>query len=254
MKSLPLFAFALAAAASAGVHAQTLLNIPIGTWNTQAELGAINTTGNTEGTSVTGKIDAKQELENWSNEFIASGYYAETELIAADGSKYKQSSADQYTLSARGAYKLVEPGQKLYALASHVSDKFGAYTKYSSFSVGHSSTWLKTPAQSLEVEVGPGYFKGTRIDDLQEIHESGFTIRGAGTFKWQLSQTALFTQTVSVERGTSNTHTVAETALSAKILNRMQMKAAFSAKSDTNVSDERKSTDTTTSLTLVYSF
>jgi putative salt-induced outer membrane protein YdiY len=34
----------------------------------------------------------------------------------------------------------------------------------------------------------------------------------------------------------------------------MQMKAAFSARNDTNVPDNKKNTDTQTSLTLVYSF
>jgi putative salt-induced outer membrane protein YdiY len=256
MKKLSLCAIALATAAvtTSGAHAQTLLNIPIGTWNTQAELGAINTTGNTEGTSVTGKIDAKQELESWSNEYIASGYFKEDKYTDDEGNRTTTKSADRYALSARAAYKLIEQGQKLFALASHVSDKFGAYTKYSSLSVGYSSILYKSPDKSLEGEIGPGYFKGTRYDDDREINENGMTVRGAASFKWQVSQSALFTQTLSVERGTSNTHTVAETALSAKIIDRMQMKAAFAARSDSNVADEKKKTDTQTSLTLVYSF
>ena len=45
-----------------------------------------------------------------------------------------------------------------------------------------------------------------------------------------------------------------ETALSTKINDTMQMKAAFSARNDTNVPDNKKNTDTQTSLTLVYSF
>jgi putative salt-induced outer membrane protein YdiY len=47
---------------------------------------------------------------------------------------------------------------------------------------------------------------------------------------------------------------VAETALSTKINGTMQMKAAFSARSDTKVPEDKKNTDTQTSLTLVYSF
>lgn len=43
-------------------------------WTTSAELGAITTTGNTEGTSITGKIDAKQDLTNWSNQYILSAF------------------------------------------------------------------------------------------------------------------------------------------------------------------------------------
>ena len=43
-------------------------------------------------------------------------------------------------------------------------------------------------------------------------------------------------------------------ALSTKINGTMQMKAAFSARNDTNVPENKKNTDTQTSLTLVYSF
>ena len=44
-------------------------------WTTSAELGAIVTSGNTEGTSVSGKIDAKQELQQWSNQYIFSAFF-----------------------------------------------------------------------------------------------------------------------------------------------------------------------------------
>jgi putative salt-induced outer membrane protein len=77
---------------------------------------------------------------------------------------------------------------------------------------------------------------------------------GAAQLRWRVSPSAAFRQTVSVERGTSNMHSVAETSLSTKINGTMQMKAAFSARNDTNVPDEKKNTDTQTSLTLVYSF
>ena len=68
MKLFSLLALTLAVA-HGGAAAQ---DIPERTWSTSAELGAITTTGNTVGTSVTGKIDARQELDNWSNEYILS--------------------------------------------------------------------------------------------------------------------------------------------------------------------------------------
>jgi putative salt-induced outer membrane protein len=228
-----------------------LKTIVPGTWNTSAELGAISTTGNTQGTSVTGKIDAKQELESWSNEYIANGYYAEDKTTLADGSTQDVASADRYALSAKAAYKLLNGGQKLFVLASFTSDKFGAFTKYSSISVGHSAPWYKTPDKELDVDIGPGYFEGRLADGSVE---RGISVRAAASFKWQVSATALFTQTASVERATENTHSDIETALSTKIYDKMQMKAAFVARSDTNVPNQKKSTDTQTSLTLVYSF
>jgi putative salt-induced outer membrane protein YdiY len=132
-----------------------------------------------------------------------------------------------------------------------VDDKFGAYTKYSSLSVGYGSQVFRTESKSLDVEIGPGYFHGTHATDPDE---SGMTVRGAALFRWALSPSAWFMQNVSVERGTANTHSIAETALSTKINDTMQMKAGFSVRNDTNVPADKKNTDTQTSLTMVYSF
>ena len=245
--SLLVLAAALAAASTASAGD----TVPEGSWATSAELGAITTSGNTAGTSVTGKIDARQELESWSNQYIVTGFFKEDEKTAPDGEKYNLRSAERYALSAKAAYKLIEDGKKLFVLGTHVEDRFGAYTNYSTMAVGHSTRLLQDAGNVIEVEVGPGYFSGNRANGDTE---NGFTVRGAANLRWQLSESASFQQTASVERGTSNVHSAAEAALSTKINGTMQMKAAFVARNDSNVPVGKKNTDTQTSLTLVYSF
>jgi putative salt-induced outer membrane protein len=227
-----------------------------GAWFTSAELGAITTSGNTTGTSVTGKIDARHETTNWTHEYIASGFFKQDQVTDADGNTHQQRSAQRYTLSAKAAFKLLDEGERAFVLGSHVNDKFGAYTRYSSLSVGHGSQWYKSDDKTLDVEIGPGYFSGERAPNQAGIaeDESGFTIRGATQFRWAVSPSAQFVQRMSVERGTSNTHSIAETSLATKINSTMQMKAGFSARNDTNVPTGKKNTDTQTSLTMVYSF
>lgn len=220
-------------------------------WQTSAELGAITTSGNTAGTSVTGKIDARQELAGWSNQYIASGFFKEDEKPLLNGDTVTVKSAERFSLSAKAAYKLMQDGKKLFVLGTHVDDKFGAYTSYTTMAVGHAWGWDNADDKRIDLEVGPGYFTGTRANGEDE---NGFTVRGAAAMRWQLSPSAQFSQTVSVERGTSNVHSIAEAALSTKINGTMQMKAAFAARNDTNVPFDKKNTDTQTSLTLVYQF
>jgi len=269
MKSLSIFALVLAGAAG-GATAAALDDlgdsapsstyftqapttvIPEGSnWYTSAELGAISTSGNTSGTSVTGKVDARHEMRNWSNEYIFSGYFKEDEIVDDDGQRSRSRSAQRYSISAKAAFKLLEDGKRAFVLGSHVNDKFGAYIRYSSLAVGYGTQMLRREDRTIDVEVGPGMFHG--VNSSGEA-ESGMTVRGAAQLRWRVSPSAAFSQTVSVERGTSNTHSIAETSLSTKINGTMQMKAAFSARNDTNVPDEKKNTDTQTSLTLVYSF
>ncbi|KFI07605.1 membrane protein [Massilia sp. BSC265] len=225
--------------------------IPEGSWFTSAELGAITTSGNTTGTSVTGKIDARHETANWSHEFIVSGFFKEDEYENEDGNTERSKSAERFAASAKASLKLLGEHKRAFVIGSHVIDRFGAYTRYSSVAVGHGSRWLNSSDKSLDVELGPGYFAGERATGEDE---SGLTVRGAAQFRWRVSPSAFFAQTVSVEKGTSNTRSVAETSLSTKINSTMQMKAGFSARNDTSVPDGKKNTDTQTSLTMVYSF
>jgi putative salt-induced outer membrane protein YdiY len=260
MKLTTILAVALASAAG-GASAQTYAfpqsnivpqnNAPRMGWSTSAELGAITTSGNTAGTSVTGKIDARQERVDWSNQYIFTGFFKEDKVSQSDGSTQRQRSAEHFFASARAAYKLLTDNQKLFVLASHDDDKFGAFTRYTTLVVGHSTTWYKSPDTTLDVEVGPGYFRNQTNTGERD---GGMTIHGAGNLKWRLSQNATFAQMVSVERSASNTHSAAETSLATKIIDRMQMKAAFSVRNDTSVTANRKNTDTQTSVTLVYSF
>lgn len=232
-------------------HAAAIDNPPPYGWSTSAELGAISTSGNTVGTSVTGKIDSKQELPDFSNEYILSGYFKDEQVTDSDGSKSRKRSAQRYAVSAKTAYKLMEDNNRLFALATHVNDKFGAYVTYSTVGVGYGTRLYSTDNLTLDSEIGPGYFRGERSTGETE---NGMTVRGAGILKWRLSESALFSQTLSVERGTSNTHSQAETALSTKINSTMQMKAAFNVRNDSSVPADKKNTDTQTSVTLVYSF
>lgn len=249
MKPL-LFVPALALSLTCGQAAAVDLDPPYG-WSTSAELGAISTSGNTVGTSVTGKIDSKQELPDWSNEYILAGYYKDEQVTNDDGEKVRERSAQRYSVSAKAAYKLMQDRDRLFVLATHVDDRFGAYLRYSTIGVGYGTQIYQSETKTLDVEIGPGYFRGARSTGETE---NGMTVRGAADFKWRLSENALFSQMLTVERGTSNTHSQAETALRTKINNTMQLKAAFSVRNDTSVPADKKNTDTQTSVTLVYSF
>lgn len=220
-------------------------------WNTSAELGAITTTGNTAGTSITGKIDARQELAQWSNQYIFSAFFKEDEKTNADGNKTRQRSAERYLLSTKGAYKLTEEYDNLFALGSYTDDKFGAYTQYLTIAAGYGTRLLQLDNKALDVEIGPGYYTAKRSTNETE---KGLLARGAASFKWTISESANFTQTLSVEYSDDNTRTIAESALSVRINGAMQMKAAFLAQNDSDVPADKKRTDTQTSLTLVYSF
>ena len=68
------------------------------------------------------------------------------------------------------------------------------------------------------------------------------------------SPSAEFKQTLSVESGEDNTRTVAESSLSTRINDAMQMKVGFNVANDSDVAPGKEKTDTMTYVNLVYNF
>lgn len=225
-------------------------------WTTAAELGAITTSGNTSGTSVSGKIDAKQELTSWSNEYVVSAFFKEDEKKDLAGNTTNEKSAERYFISGKGGYKLDNDNAKLFVFGSHTRDEFGSYIDYSLLSIGYGDRVYQNDSMTLDIEVGPGYFRGKTSAETTalETTEKGAMLRTAANFDWVISENATFRQTLSVDKGSDNTRVATETSLSAKVNGRMQMKAAFIVQNDSDVPVGKEATDTQTSLTLVYSF
>lgn len=226
-----------------------------GPWEISAELGAIATSGNTETTTVQGKIDAVQDLEQWRNNYILSVLFKEDEVTQPDGTERTEKTAEKFAASAKSAYKLAEEHSNLFVYASHTDDEFAAYSTYTTLAVGYGRRLYDAETMQLDVELGPGYFWAEQeFEDGTSESEDGAVLRGAANFDWQVSENADFKQVLSVEAAQDNTRTQSDTSLSTSINDSMQMKVGFSLTSDTDVAPGKESTDTTTYINLVYKF
>lgn len=224
-------------------------------WTVATELGVIATSGNTETTSVQGKIDAKQELTRWHNHYILSALFKEDQITEDDGSKTTEKTAERYFGSLKSAYQLESEHSNFFVFGSHAEDKFGSYEQYTTLAIGYGTRLYNRENMQLDAEIGPGYFRGERVmedDVIQE--ETGMIIRGAASYAWQITNYAEFKQTLSIESGEDNTRTVAESSLSTRINDAMQMKVGFNVANDSDVAPDKKNTDTTTYINLVYNF
>lgn len=234
------------------------------TWDVTSELGAIVTSGNTETTTLKGGIKVLHNLENWNNEYKLDGIYKEDEIENEQGVKETQRTNEKYSISAQGNYKLNEKHSHLFIYGSHVSDYFGAYRNESVISAGYGLRLIDRSDMWLNAEIGPGYKYFQYPDDSTEVDDNGNSLAGEREgeaialgkvdYNWQISDSARFTQLVSVEYGDTNTKTRSESAILAKINGSLQMKVAYNITHNSDVADDKENTDTETSLTLVYSF
>lgn len=224
-------------------------------WTISTELGVISTSGNTEATSIQGKIDAKQRLTRWHNHYIFSALFKEDQVTEDDGTKNTEKTAEKYFGSIKSAYQLENEHSNFFMFGSHAEDKFGSYNRYSTIAIGYGTRLFNGQSVQLDAEVGPGYFRGERVLADESIEtETGMILRGAASLAWQISPSAEFKQTLSVESGEDNTRTVAESSLSTRINASMQMKVGFNVANDSNVAPDKENTDTMTYVNLVYNF
>ena len=234
------------------------------TWDVTSELGAIITSGNTETTTLKGGVKVLHNLENWNNEYKLDGIYKEDEIENDQGVKETQRTNEKYSISAQGNYKLNEKHSHLFIYGSHVSDYFGAYRNESVISAGYGLRLIDRSDMWLNAEIGPGYKYFQYPDNSTEVDDNGNSLAGEREgeaialgkvdYNWQISDSARFTQLVSVEYGDTNTKTRSESAILAKINGSLQMKVAYNITHNSDVADDKENTDTETSLTLVYSF
>ena len=234
------------------------------TWDVTSELGAIITSGNTETTTLKGGVKVLHKRENWDKEYKLDGLYKRDGRENDDGDRETQRTNEKYSISAQGNYKLNEKHSHLFIYGSHVSDYFGAYRNESVISAGYGLRLIDRSDMWLNAEIGPGYKYFQYPDDSTEVDENGNSLAGEREgevialgkvdYNWQISDSARFTQLVSVEYGDTNTKTRSESAILAKINGSLQMKVAYNITHNSDVADDKENTDTETSLTLVYSF
>ena len=215
------------------------------------EFGFIFTTGNTETTSASAGINAKQELESWSNEYLLTALYKKDTLENAQGVDEERTSAQKFFASAQGNYKLENPNHRLFAFASYEDDRFSNFKYQSTVAAGWNQKLWDTNTSSFNYSVGPGYSFAESADGESL---NGAIVRGALNYKWKISDTSRFTQTFSTEIGSDNTKSRAESALSAQIAGDLSMKLSLKFDHNTDVGVGVEKLDTETAITLVYSF
>ena len=250
-KTFLALALSLSAATASAEEAEKTLS-------TDIELGFISTSGNTETTSLQGRLNVKQELEKFRNSFIAEALYAEDEVtIEADGETRTetQTTAERYFLSAQSDFKLNKEHKGIFVFGSYEQDEFSNFEYQATVAIGYSDRIFSKETTYLSYSLGPG-MAFNEVQETGETNELG-VLRAAAEYFVQISENAKFTQTLSSEipfDSDDNRKTKAESALTANITSGLALKVSFVVDHNSEVSEGVEKTDTRSAVTLVYSF
>ncbi|WP_328186147.1 DUF481 domain-containing protein [Marinobacter sp. OP 3.4] len=218
-------------------------------WQGEAELGVLITTGNTEETNLKGRLALKEDGERWRNLVEVRSAYTEAE---------DETTAERYRGEAETNLKFSE-NSFFFLRGYYEDDRFSGYDFRSSATTGYGHrVWQLDELSFLDLSAGAGY-RYNRLaepDEDGERHEEEVIGRLAGQLDFALSENALFRQKLSTEFGFENNNTIteSETSVQASVVGDLSLKIAYRV---THVSDppqDSESTDTETSVSILYGF
>lgn len=209
--------------------------------NTQLELGALFTSGNTEDESIQFKGSVDWIRDAWTYGLSVDGLRSSTSDLL---------TAQRFYYVANTNYALNENSFILTQL-THDKDKFSGYDSQSGLTVNYGRNLLLNRSNmNLTFNIGAGMRRST--SDLEDFNEG--ILRLAGDYQWAISDTANFRQTLSSESGNETSIFRSESSIETKIMDNLSLKFAIKVKHQTEVPIGREKTDTETGITLVLNF
>lgn len=207
----------------------------------KAGLGFLATSGNSDNESLNVNVDMWWNYAPWSH--------------SLSGTAIKASASGETTAEALGAswqtkYALTERSY-VFGLLNWDKDEFSAYEQQTRETVGYGRTLLDRTNHVLNAEVGIGARQADLRDGTSQNDSIAYL---GGDYRWAISETSEFVQTLSIEHGSDNTYLEATSSLSAKMRDNLALTLSFTVKNNSDVLPGTEKTDTFTAVALTYDF
>ena len=212
------------------------------TWSGEIDLGASRVTGNTESTEVNFKTKIDYESTKWRNEGRFEFDFADDDDVTDERS---------FLFSIETDYKLTS---RFYLLgfASYEDDAFSGFDFRITEPAGVGYGLVRLAHLDFDVEAGIGA-RQTRIEGLNDT-ENETVGRFDAEFAWQISDHAKVGDQTTIFLGEERTTFESTVTLTSTIIDRFAVRLSFNAEHETKVEQGTEKTDTTSKVSLVYSF
>ena len=209
--------------------------------NSEIELGAIFTSGNTNDENIQFRGALDYALDGWDLGLTIDGFRS---------SKDDELAAQRVYYVSQANYNINEESFVLTRLA-HDDDRFSGYEGQSDISLNYGRNLLVDRENlGLTLNIGGGYRRSRTLDE--EFAEAIFRL--AADFNWDLSDSATFLQEFSTEAAQETSIFRARSSIETQIVENLLLRFSVSLKHQTRVPGGRENTDTETSMTFVMRF
>jgi putative salt-induced outer membrane protein YdiY len=227
------------------VYAEDENNDKPSPWSGNFQLGYTGTGGNSQDTNLTSKFNLLYKKGNWTHTYRLSALYSDSNSAV---------TAERYANDFEWLYNF-EPRFFGFLRNDSFYDAFNAYDISVSTAVGLGFRLINLKRFTWDIQGGPGY-RYARVDATDE-YERNLIAYASNVFNWQISKTASFQQTLSIDYGHDNTQMKSESALSLEIIGNLGMQVSYTITHNNTIppgSGQTKKTDYRTDVTLLFSF
>ena len=210
-------------------------------WSGNAELGFIETTGNSDTQSLNGKFSLVRDKQPLKTAL---------KLEALSSRENGNTSNEKYAGSLKFDYTLDEYDY-VTSLLTYEDDRFSGYEYQSTFTLGYGYRAWSSDRGNLDFEAGPGYRRNVLEDG--EVEDEAVGRLGLNLLV-KIGDNAEFTEVFSVEGGDTNVIYKSDMGLKSTLVGQLAMKINYQVKYTETVPEDTENTESQFGVTLVYSF
>ena len=210
-------------------------------WKGRAELGGFISSGNSDVTGLAAIIDLTREGPRWRNKVRLQADYQESDGLV---------SRERYLFAYEPNYK-VGDRTYIYGALQAESDRFLGYDSRFSASAGGGFGAIRSQRLTLDLELGPAF---RQTDFTDERMESAVAARGRLDLDWRLTPAITLSQDASAYLQDINSTVASTTAVNARLFGPLSAQLSYAVQYESTPTEGRRSTDTTSRASLVYSF
>jgi putative salt-induced outer membrane protein len=214
---------------------------PLQLWKGEGEIGAFQSTGNTESAGVAVGLKLERDGVYWQHKLKFNADYQKTSGVVSR-EQYLASYNPQYTLSDRFY---------AYGLGQYESDEFQGFRSRYSVSPGFGYRIFNSDDLKLAFEGGPALRFTNYVEEPARTTASGL---GSLDFAWKPSASLRLTQQASAYVESENSSFTSTTAIEAGMMKGLKARLSYRYEHDTDPPDAARRTDTLSRFTLVYGF
>jgi putative salt-induced outer membrane protein YdiY len=212
-----------------------------------AQAGFLMNTGDTQETTGNVKLSGTQHTDGkqWTNKGYVSAYN--------DSDHTDKDTEERYELFAQTQYNLSDKNYT-FVNTDFLADSSDGYDYIWNSTIGYGRTLFHSNDYGMNLDwlLGPGYRLQPSDDEDIKTHE--FTANSSLQFQWKINEMNTFEQDVNVSYAANDTILTSNTSFTAHIYKSLALQLGLTVHHDTMAPEDSSSTDTLTTVNLLYSF